>query len=110
MKKVLVLLVAGLFVSACTWVELSDDGKKIRIVTPADVKTCKKIGTVNVALKDKIAGFDRDEDKVKRELENLARNTAIEMDGKADSIVPSSPIKDGKQTFDVYNCVNPGAK
>ena len=110
MKKVLILLVAGLFVSACTWVELSDEGKKIRIVGPDDVKTCQKLGVVNVSLKDKIAGFDRDEDKVKRELENLARNTAVEMTGHVDTIVPTSPIKDGKQTYDVYKCVNPGAK
>ena len=106
MKKVIVLLLAGLVFSACTtWVELSDEGKKIRIVSIDDIKTCKKVGKVTVSLKDQIAGFDRNEDKVKRELENLARNTAIEL--KGDSIVPVSPIKKGKQTFAVYKCVNP---
>lgn len=105
MKKVIVLLLAGLVFSACTWVELSDEGKKIRIVSMDDIKTCKKVGKVTVSLKDKIAGFDRNEDKIKRELENLARNTAIEL--KGDSIVPVSPIKKGKQTFAVYKCVNP---
>lgn len=107
MKNLVILLAVGLIMSACTWVELSDEGKRIRIVGMADVATCKKIGTVNVALKDKIAGFDRDEDKVKRELENLARNTAADMEGNGDSIVPAGPIKDGKQNFDVYKCVNP---
>ena len=107
MKKVVVLLVAGLLISACTWVELSDDGKKVRIVSMDDVTTCKKLGKVIVSLKHQIAGFDRNEDKVKRELENLARNTAIDM--KGDSIVAVSKIKNGKQTFAVYECVNPQA-
>lgn len=105
MKKIIVLFVAGLLISACTWVELSDEGKKIRIVGMEDVKTCKKLGKVTVSLKHQIAGFDRNEKKVKHELETLARNTAIDM--KGDSIVPASKIKNGKQTFAVYRCVNP---
>lgn len=109
MKKVIVLFMAGLFVTACTWVEISEEGKKIRIVSMDDVKTCKKIGKVSVSVKDKIAGFDRNEDKVKSELEKLARNTVIELKLKGDSIVPVSKIKDGKQIFAVYKCINPEA-
>ncbi len=108
MKKTFVLLMASLLISACTWVELSDEGKKIRIVSMDDIKTCKKLGKVMVSLKDQIAGFDRNEDKVKRELESLARNSTFEMfKSKGDSIVPASEIKAGKQSFAVYQCVNP---
>ena len=104
MKNVYFLFMLGLLISACTWVELSDEGKNVRIVSMNDIKACKKMGTVTVSLKDKIAGFDRNQDKVKRELEHLARNMSVDL--KGDSIVPVSPIKNGKQTFAVYKCVN----
>ena len=107
MKTVFMLLLAGLITTACTWVELSEEGKAIRIVTLDDIANCKKQGNVVVKLKDKIAGFDRDEEKVKRELENLARNTVVELKMDGESIVPVSPIKDGQQTFAVYKCVLP---
>lgn len=107
MKRSLILMMAGLIISACTWVELSEEGKSIRVVSMADVKTCKKVGTVNVALKHQIAGFDRNAEKVKRELENLARNTTVRLELDGDSIVPISEIKEGKQRFAVYKCVNP---
>ena len=107
MNKLLVLFITALLVTACTWVELTEEAKAIRIVEMDAVQNCDKKGTVVVKLKDKIAGFDRDERKVKRELENLARNTVIDSDIDGDSIVPVSEIKDGKQTFDVYKCVLP---
>lgn len=102
MKKALVLLLSSLIFTACTWVTLTDEGKGVRVVTMDHVKTCTQKGQVQVSLKDKIAGFDRDEEKVRQELETLARNSAIDLEG--DSIVPISGVKDGKQTFAVYQC------
>ena len=107
MKSVFVLFLTGLLMTACTWVELTDEGKAIRIVTLDDIANCKKAGDVVVKLKDKIAGFDRNEEKVKQELETLARNTVVELKMDGESIVPVSPIKDGQQTFAVYKCVLP---
>ena len=52
-----------------------------------------------------MAGFKRGEEKVKKELEALARNSAANMDG--DTVVPITDIEDGKRTFAVYRCVNP---
>lgn len=106
MKKLFVLLMTGLLVSACTWIKLTDEGKGIRVVTMDDIVACKKVGNVMVKLKDTIAGFDRNEEKVRRELETLARNTVVELNMEGDSIVPISEIEAGKQTFAVYQCLN----
>jgi hypothetical protein len=38
-------------------------------------------------------------------MQALARNSAADMGG--DTVVPVSEIQDGKQTFEVYKCVNP---
>lgn len=109
MNKLIALLLLVFVVSACTWVELTDEGKAIRIVKADAVANCKKTGSILVQLKDKIAGFDRNEDKVKHELETLARNTVVELKMKGDTIAPASKIKDGKQRFDVYRCIAPEA-
>ena len=45
---------------------------------------------------------ERDAGKVKTELETLARNEAIKL--KGDTVVPVTEIKDGEQTFKVYQC------
>lgn len=105
MKKLAILFVIAFALPACTWVTLSKEGEKIRVLSADEVKSCKKLGKTVVSLKDKIAGFDRNEEKVQKELEALARNSAVDLEG--DTVVPANEIKDGKQTFDVYRCVNP---
>lgn len=87
---------------ACTWVKLSPTGEQVRVAGSSEVAKCKKIGATNVSLLAKIAGFPRDEKKVKQELETLARNNAADING--DTIVATSKVKDGKQTFAVLQC------
>lgn len=103
MKRIIILasLVFGL--QACTWVELSDEAKKVRVLSQDEVGSCTKLGKAAVSLKSKVAGFDRSKKKVKQELETLGRNTAIQLDG--DTIVPITEVEDGKQVFDVYRCI-----
>jgi len=106
MKKLLSGMLIVVLLNACTWVELTPAGKKVRVLSESEVTGCKKLGKTHAMLKDKIAGFQRDSEKVKEEMETLARNSAAEMQG--DTVVPASEIKDGEQVFDVYRCVNPG--
>ena len=105
MKRIIILATLAFALQACTWVELSDKGEKVRVLSEDEVTSCTRLDKASVALKSKVAGFDRSEKKVKKELETLGRNTAVELGG--DTIVPASPITDGKQTFDVYRCINP---
>ena len=105
MKNHVSILLLALSLTACTWVKLTPEGEKVRLLSTSEVKSCKKMGKTTVSLKDKIAGFERDREKVQKELEALARNSAIDL--KGDTIVPASEIKDGKQVFDVYRCINP---
>jgi hypothetical protein len=70
-----------------------------------EVSSCKKLGKTTTNLKDKIAGIKRNEKKVQKEMQALARNSAADMGG--DTVVPVSEIQEGKQTFEVYKCVNP---
>jgi hypothetical protein len=103
--KSLLLVAAVLSLMACSWVKLTPGGEKVRVLSETEVSTCKKIGKTVVNVADSVAGLERKEHVVKENLEALARNAAPDMGG--DTVVPASPIVDGKQTFDVYRCVGP---
>ena len=104
MKKTLVPMLVLLMLSGCAWVKLTPEGEKARVLSKSEVSKCKLLGQTTVSLKSKIAGFDRNAEKVKKELETLARNHAVDLDG--DTVVPESEIKNGQQVFSVYRCIN----
>jgi len=99
------LIFLAISLPACTWVKPTSEGEKVRVLSAEEVSTCKKMGTTSVSLKADIAGFDRNEEKVSKELAMLARNSAPDLGG--DTVVPASDIKQGKQDFAVYKCVAP---
>ncbi|MCW9014229.1 MAG: DUF4156 domain-containing protein [Gammaproteobacteria bacterium] len=104
MRKYILIILLGTTLTSCTWVEPTPESKKVRLLSMDEVKSCKKIGQTIVSLKDKIAGFNRNQEKVQKELEILAQNAAVNLNG--DTVVKASEVKDGKQTFQVYRCIN----
>ncbi|MGD8941146.1 MAG: DUF4156 domain-containing protein [Gammaproteobacteria bacterium] len=94
-----------MLIASCSWVKLTPEGEKVRVLSMNEVSSCKKLGKTTTNLKDKIAGIKRNEKKVQKEMQALARNSAADMGG--DTVVPVSEIQEGKQTFEVYKCVNP---
>lgn len=105
MNRILVLAVIGLSLQACAWVTLTPEGEKARVLSSSEVSNCKKLGKTTVSLPDQVAGFERNPDKVVEELQILARNSAADL--KGDTVVPVGEHIEGKQTFDVYRCINP---
>lgn len=88
--------------SACSWVDISEEGKKVEVRSPDDVVNCKRVANTTASLKADILGVDRKKEKVKTEMETLARNAAPQYGGNV--VVPESEIENGKQTFGVYKC------
>ena len=101
--RMMPFIIASLLLTACTWVKLDTAGEKVRVLSAEEASGCKELGKTNVMLRATVAGIERNEEKVKKELETLARNSAGGMGG--DTVVPASEIEDGKQTFAVYRCV-----
>ena len=97
----LVLLV-GLMLPACTWVELKPEAEKVRIGALEEVANCRKLASTTVMVKADVATFARNREKVRSELETLARNNAAHLKGNV--VVPVTPIEDGSQSFVVYRC------
>jgi len=88
--------------SACTWVPLTDEGARVQLRTLGQVRACEQKSRVTVSVKDKIAGIGRNEDKMRGELETLARNEAARVGGNA--VAAESEPTDGRQDFLIYHC------
>jgi len=97
----IVLAVAG-----CTWIKPTPGGEAVRVLSADKVGTCRKLGDTSVSLLHKVAGINRSEEKVRTELATMARNSAATMGG--DTVVATSPVNEGEQSFDVYQCVGVG--
>jgi len=103
-KKMSMLLAAGLVAATvgCSWVDVTDEGKSVDIMTAAQVEGCEKLGQTNSKVLDKVTFVKRSAEKQAEELANLARNEAANMGGNA--IVKMSEVEEGRQQFGVYRC------
>lgn len=100
----IVLLAAVLsFAAGCTWVHMAPGASAVRVLSAgAPPVGCDKRGEVAVSVKDRVAFYERNELRVREELETLARNEAPGL--QADTIQPVAPPMNGEQRFAAYRC------
>jgi hypothetical protein len=104
MKKFIYILSTAILLSACSSLQLTEGGEKVRVLEPSEISSCKNLGRTNTSVTDRIV-VERPADTIAEELQIVARNSAARMGG--DTIVPLTIIEAGQQTFVVYKCVNP---
>ena len=103
MRKTLLLLVPVLALGACTWgITLDNAGKNVRTAWNGDVSACQDLGKVTVSVMDRVGPVDRNDIKVRDELEVMARNEAAKM--QADTIKPLAEPSAGSQPWGAYRC------
>jgi hypothetical protein len=98
----LLWLAASAIVGGCSFVDLTKEGEGVRVATADAVSACTGLGRTTASVVHEVASVPRHPDAVKENIEVTARNSAASMGG--DTIVPASPIAEGKQTFEVYRC------
>jgi hypothetical protein len=99
-------LVAAL-AGGCSFVKMAPGGEDVRVVAPGQLPAgCVKRGEIEVSVKDRLGPYERDEMRVRDELEVLARNEAPGLG--ADTVQPKAPPADGAQRFLAFAC-GPGA-
>lgn len=103
LKKILPLSLLVSLLSGCTWVELSSDGEKARVLTAAEVTNCSYVGKTTSITTEKVVGVKRHDNAINNELISLARNAASRLGG--DTVVADGPVESGRQTFLVYRCI-----
>ncbi|GGA80457.1 hypothetical protein GCM10011521_18440 [Arenimonas soli] len=67
-----------------------------------DLSACEKRGEVSVSVRDRLGPYERNNIKVRDELETLARNEAPGL--SADTVQPKGEPDDGEQRFLAYRC------
>lgn len=100
-KSLLTLMILAL--TACSWVQITPEGEKVRVLSKEEVTGCRHVGKTTVSTKGKIAGIDRVPEQVQDELDALARNSAPEING--DTVVRVGTPQNGKQVYLVYHCM-----
>ena len=89
--------------SACTWVKMAPGGAEVRVVrADQPVSGCQLKGEIAVSVKNSVGFYERNDLKVRDELETLARNEAPTL--AADTIQPKGEPVDGEQRFQAYRC------
>jgi hypothetical protein len=104
-KSIMLIAATGLIISGCASIEMSSGGEKVRVLAPNEVSSCKHLGKTNNSVLAKVAGVKRPIETIESELMTMGRNSASDMGG--DTIVPLTVVADGKQSFNIYKCVNP---
>lgn len=103
MRKTLLLLAPFVLLGGCTWGINPDPGSNaVRTVWSGDVTGCRDLGKITVSVMSRVGPIDRNDIKVRDELEVQARNSAVSM--HADTIKPLSDPADGSQPWEAYAC------
>ena len=98
------LAITVIGMSGCTWVHMAPDAKAVKVMAAAPTG-CEKRGEVSVSVADKVAlVYERNDLRVREELETLARNEAPGIG--ADTISPLGPPLNGDQQFAAWRCGN----
>jgi hypothetical protein len=98
--RLLLVIAAALLLGACSLVKLTPGGENVAVLQLNQVSSCAQTGTTTVSVVNKVV-VNRSPEKVALELRSLARNRAAD---RGDTIVATTPVTDGEQTFNIYRC------
>jgi hypothetical protein len=95
----------AVLLSACTYgIVLDPGGQSVRVAWNGNtgIRPCRDVGKVTVSVLSRIGPVDRNDIKVRDELEIMARNQAAQM--HADTITPLGEPRDGEQSWEAWQC------
>ena len=103
MKHAILIVALASALGACSWgIKLDSAGEKVRVAWNGAPTGCKDAGKVTVSVLDHMGPVDRNNLKVRDELEIMARNEAAGLG--ADTIRPLGEPHDGAQSWGAYTC------
>ena len=91
-----------LLASCMNWVQLLPEGSQVSLRAATEIDNCRRIGSTSAQTLSKLFIVERGAERLQTELLTLAKNQASRMN--ANTIVPESVIKEGKQQFGAYSC------
>ena len=100
--RILGLLMLLGVLTGCTWVKLTEAGSTVRLLESSQISDCESVGKLTAISRDKVAGVNRNKNKLSLELETIAKNEAPGMNGNV--IVVDGEIEGSQRKFRVYQC------
>jgi hypothetical protein len=101
-RRIAALCALGLLAS-CSFVSIDAQGERVELREASAIGSgCTKIATVSARTFRGFPLFRRSQETLARELGIEARNEAGTLG--ADTVSATSPVTDGRQTFDAYRC------
>jgi hypothetical protein len=84
------------------FVDLTEEGSKVRQAKTNEVEECKKIGQGTASTRSKRIFFNRRSGSVRDELIGLAKNEAANLE--ANTVVPDKINESGKMNWTAFYC------
>lgn len=103
MRSIIFVSLTLSLLSGCTFVDLTAQGEKVRVLQANEVTHCQYVGKTTAETTAKVAGVRRHPNAINFELQALARNGAQNLGG--DTVVADAPENNGRQVFSVYRCI-----
>jgi len=112
-RRLVWVVVVASIVGACSWVQLTSGGDRVRVATPAEVAGCEELGTASGTTTARFFGLiPRNQDVIRDEQTRLARNRAADLGGNTivEDFPTARPEPDAPKpakdtlTFLVYRC------
>ncbi|MBW2272430.1 MAG: DUF4156 domain-containing protein [Deltaproteobacteria bacterium] len=100
----MLLAAAALLASGCKHVEPAPGASEVRVISAdeANRPSCRRLGETLVEVPAKVGFVSRGKDKVAAELETMARNSAVGLEGNA--VAPVGEVEEGKREYGIYRC------
>ena len=95
------VVLAAATASGCTWVHMAPGASAVRVAATAPAG-CQPKGEVEVSVKASLGPYERNELRVRDELETLARNEAPGLG--ADTVQALDGPEDGVQRYAMWRC------
>ena len=99
--RAILLSCAMLALPACTFVKMAPGAQQVKVLSAAPTG-CERRGDVAVSITHRVGFYERDDTRVRDELELLARNEAPGLGGNA--VQPLDGPEDGRQRYAVWRC------
>lgn len=103
LRRLVTVAVLATALAGCVFVQPTEQGRKVRVLTEGEVDRCRYLANMTSSVTERIGLIVRRADTVEDDVLQNAKNAAADMGG--DTIVPTSKLSGGKQTFGVYRCL-----
>ena len=103
LKKVMATLIPLIFLLGCAkFIDIKPGSESINVVNKFNADQCVLKSTVTVSVLSEVGFIDRDPESIKLDLDQLAKNAAIDNQGNTVTEINSS--KNGKATYQILYC------